>query len=231
MMNAPALGGSWSRGEKGNCRAAVRMGSSRFRHWQMDVSEVSDVDSVKATIAAHLGLDHIHHARLVLHRLQGSALDPMRSLRDRGVVEGERCWLELLPAVEMGVPQNGTQQFEESQAALEDNLPWQTQLVISRDANGLGLSRRRGPTAEVATKLAALTRSLPLKLVCLEVEPLTDEILQVRPCLEPSTSHPDSHPARNGVSPCRCLRIGPCAWRLQVSLRWRSKSFRARQVL
>jgi len=75
-----------------------------FAHYQptkMDVSEVVDVDSVKASIANYLGLPGIHHARLVLHRLQGAALDPMRSLSDQGVAEGERCWLELLPTVEV----------------------------------------------------------------------------------------------------------------------------------
>ena len=117
-----------------------------------------DVDSVKASIASDLGLGTIHHARLVLHRLQGAALDPMRSLRDQGVVEGERCWLELLPPVETAQPPSGVVQHDEQDSKLDDNLPWQTQLVISRDADGLGLSRRRGPQAEV--------------------EPLTDEILQ-----------------------------------------------------
>lgn len=69
---------------------------------QVDVPDNVDVDSVKSAIVESLGLREIHHARLVMNRMNNISLDPFRSLREQGVIEGERCWLELLPPVDVG---------------------------------------------------------------------------------------------------------------------------------
>ena len=78
-----------------------------FEHYQptkVDVSNTADVDNVKAFIGESLGLDRIHHARLVLYRHNRVQLDPMRSLLQQGVSDGERCFLTLLPPVNVGSP-------------------------------------------------------------------------------------------------------------------------------
>eukprot|EP00658_Telonema_sp_P-2_P065619 TRINITY_DN5481_c0_g1_i1.p1 TRINITY_DN5481_c0_g1~~TRINITY_DN5481_c0_g1_i1.p1 ORF type:complete len:184 (-),score=32.96 TRINITY_DN5481_c0_g1_i1:352-903(-) len=122
-----------------------------FAHLQPTKVEISpdiDVDAVKDTILSRMGVTGMPSARVLLRRADGSPLDPMRSLARQAVYEGEHCELELLPPIELVDEEPLAIVHEEGQGA----PPWQEELMITRDADGLGLSRSRHGAVEKLTE-------------------------------------------------------------------------------